>query len=50
MVIQHTVVPRLSLAKALQNWAKIRRNLMENARERKLQFNTLKYGTKAVLI
>ena len=43
MVVQHTVVPKLSLSLALQNWPRIRGNLMENARSRKLQFNVLKY-------
>jgi hypothetical protein len=44
MVVQHTVVPKLSLAMALQNWPRIRGNLMEKARSKKLQLNILRYG------
>lgn len=41
MVVQHTVVPRLSLSQVLTNWPRIRARLMENARKRRLQINVL---------
>ena len=41
MIVQHAVVPRVSIAQALENWARIRKGLMENPRKRQLQIDTL---------
>ena len=37
MMLQHAVVPRISMKQAFQDWNRIRRSLMENRRERELQ-------------
>jgi len=37
MVIQHTILPELSILECLMNWATIQNKLMENARRRQPQ-------------
>jgi hypothetical protein len=41
MLVRNAIVPRLSLERALGDWPRIRRDLMENARKRKLQIDYL---------
>ncbi len=41
MVVQHAIVPRLSITQALQHWSTIKKNLMENSRKRRLQIESL---------
>jgi len=41
MIVQHAVVPRVSIAQAFDGWARIRKGLMENPRKRQLQINEL---------
>ena len=35
MVVQHAIVPRLSINKTIEHWPDIRKRLMENSRKRK---------------
>ncbi len=41
MIVQHMIVPRISISQALDDWHKIRNQLKENNRERKLQSEVL---------
>ena len=41
MIIQHAIVPKVSLPHAFNNWSRIKKSLMENARERQLQLNEI---------
>jgi len=41
MLVRNAIVPRLSMERALGDWPRIRRDLMENARKRKLQIDYL---------
>ena len=41
MVAQKAIVPGISISEALENWPRIRKRLMENARKRQLQANRL---------
>ena len=37
MIIQHAIVPKVSLPHAFTYWPRIKKSLMENARKRQLQ-------------
>ena len=41
MIIQHAIVPKVSLPHAFKHWSRIRKSLMENARKRQLQLDTI---------
>ena len=43
MVVQHAIVPRLSVNQALDHWPQIRAKLMERPRIRKLQNEMLEH-------
>jgi hypothetical protein len=41
MVVQHAIVPRISISQAINNWQNIKAGLMEKTRNRKLQAEIL---------
>ena len=43
MVLQHAIVPRLSINQALDHWPRIRARLMERPRKRRLQNELLEH-------
>lgn len=41
IVVRNTLVPRISIEKAISNWPEIQKRLMEGSRRRKPQINML---------
>lgn len=41
MIARGAIVPRVSISQALENWPRIRKRLMENARKRQIQTDEL---------
>jgi hypothetical protein len=41
MVIQHTILPELSIRECLANWPTIQEKLMENARKRQPELDSV---------
>ena len=43
MIVRSAIVPRVSISQAIENWPRIRKRLMENARKRQIQTDELSH-------